>query len=179
MFRFVTQEPSNRSLPFFHCCTIKHHYTNFPSYLDFHKMRDVPGFCSAGHNYQIFQETRVYKQIEDLYKVIRKNRVQVRRTIDNFVQVPIYPTGSCHSAQQLVVSSLSFYACMYIYTKATMINIIVTQAIVHANFPLHNSSYNNGHVTVLFFPWECAYTFVTSVSCRFFDTCDPAVPFSP
>ena len=40
---------------------------------------------------------------------------------------------------------------MYIYTKATIINIIVTQAIVHANFPLHNSSYNNGHVTVLFF----------------------------
>ena len=45
----VTREPSNRSLPFFHCCTIKHRYTDFWSYLDFHKMQDVPGFRSAGH----------------------------------------------------------------------------------------------------------------------------------
>jgi len=28
---------------------MKHRYTNFQSYLDFHKMQDVPGFCSAGH----------------------------------------------------------------------------------------------------------------------------------
>ena len=37
-----------------HCCTIKHRYTNFWSYLDFHKMRDVPGFRSVGHIYCCF-----------------------------------------------------------------------------------------------------------------------------
>ena len=36
---------------FFPCHTITHCYTDFQSYLDFHKMRDVLGFCSAGHNY--------------------------------------------------------------------------------------------------------------------------------
>ena len=48
-FHSATPEPSNKSLPFFHCRTIKHRYTNFRSYHDFHKMRDVPGFCSVGH----------------------------------------------------------------------------------------------------------------------------------
>ena len=36
---------------FFHYHTIKHWYTNVWSYLNFHKMRDVPGFHSAGHIY--------------------------------------------------------------------------------------------------------------------------------
>ena len=35
------------------CCTIKHRYTNFRSYVNFHKMRDVPGFHSAGHNWTV------------------------------------------------------------------------------------------------------------------------------
>ena len=48
-FCFVTQESSNKSPTSFHCCTIIHQYTDFRSYLDFHKMRDVPGFCSVGH----------------------------------------------------------------------------------------------------------------------------------
>ena len=34
---------------FFHCRPIKHRYTNFRAYLDFHKMWDVPGFFSGGH----------------------------------------------------------------------------------------------------------------------------------
>ena len=38
-------------LGFFHCGTITHRYTNFLSYLHFHKMWDVPGFRSAGHIY--------------------------------------------------------------------------------------------------------------------------------
>ena len=42
-------EPSNRSPPFFYCRIITHQYTDFWSYLDFHKVRDVPGFRSAGH----------------------------------------------------------------------------------------------------------------------------------
>ena len=58
-FHSVTQEPSNRSLRFFHCCTIKHQYTNFQSYLDFHKMRDVPGFHSAGHICRL--QTEIHK----------------------------------------------------------------------------------------------------------------------
>ena len=45
------REPSNRPFPFFQCWTIEHRYTDFRSYLDFHKMRDVPGFRSAGHIY--------------------------------------------------------------------------------------------------------------------------------
>ena len=48
-FRCVAWEPSNRSLPFFSCRTITHWYTDFRSYLDFHKMHDVLGFRSAGH----------------------------------------------------------------------------------------------------------------------------------
>ena len=36
---------------FLYCCTIEHRYTDFRSYLNFYKMRDVPGFCSAGYNY--------------------------------------------------------------------------------------------------------------------------------
>ena len=37
--RSVTREPSNRSLPFFHGCTIKHRYTMFWSHLHFLKCR--------------------------------------------------------------------------------------------------------------------------------------------
>ena len=48
-FRLVAREPSNRSLSSFACHTITHWHTDFRSYLDFHKMRDVPGFRSAGH----------------------------------------------------------------------------------------------------------------------------------
>lgn len=44
----VIWEPSNRSLPIFHWCTITHQYTDLQSYLDFHKMQDVPGFRLAG-----------------------------------------------------------------------------------------------------------------------------------
>ena len=43
-FCYVAWEPSNRSLPFFFCRTFTHWYTDFWSYLDFHKMHDVPGF---------------------------------------------------------------------------------------------------------------------------------------
>ena len=35
---------------FFNCSTIEYRYINFWSYLNFHKMRDVPGFLSAVHN---------------------------------------------------------------------------------------------------------------------------------
>ena len=59
-FRSVTREPSNRSLPYFHCCTIKHRYTDFRSYLNFHRMQDVPGFRSAGH---ICYCKPIYKQV--------------------------------------------------------------------------------------------------------------------
>ena len=33
----------------FYCRIITHRYTDFRSYLDFHKMWDVPGFRSVGH----------------------------------------------------------------------------------------------------------------------------------
>ena len=70
--------------------------------------------------------------------------------------------------------SYNLHGILFSYT-ATLTSIIVSQAIVHANF---HPCGNFGHSTVFFFPRGCTFTSVASASRWLFDTCDPAVPFS-
>ena len=62
--------------------------------------------------------------------------------MNNFVQVPIYhQLRNCHSAQQLVASSLSFYLSMYMYVSALSKPQVtkapqVAQFIIYTRHPL-------------------------------------------
>ena len=54
----------------FSCRTITHWYTDFRSYLDFHKMHDVQGFCLACHIFCKLTVREVQMEVYEMWQVL-------------------------------------------------------------------------------------------------------------
>ena len=124
--------------------------------------------------------------INQLKVLIFKSNISYQFNQKGFPDNVVSPTTTGSSQNQLTTSLITpatrkqVFKVKQHYTvsvKATIINIIVSQAIAHANFHPHI----NFLIVAMwhFFPQACTFTSAASASCWLFNTCcDPAVPFS-